>query len=99
MGDMMDATTPVTVSVDGHRRTAIVIDANDRGGSIDLVNPDGEILARVNVFTKEDYSWLAVDIIDVKDNFNVRRALTFLNGQRSSLDAGKIVGADFRKGK
>lgn len=94
---VIDAITPVGESIDGgFKRTAIVLPTDhENGASVDIVLC-GEILARINIFNR-DNDWLAVDVIDVKDHFLERKALTFLDGRRASLDAGKVVGADFRR--
>lgn len=93
-----DAMTHTRPSDDnGYRRTGIVLREYDKGGSLDILNEKFEIIARINIFTNEDNSWLGVDVIDVKELYKKRTALTFLSGQRASLDAGKTVAADFRR--
>ena len=81
----------MTVSFSVH---ALVV--GDAAGSIDLVNDRGDTLARLNIFALPEDEWLAVDIIDVKERYSKHTALTFKDGVRNALDAGKVVGADFR---
>jgi predicted amidohydrolase len=94
-----DAKTQVTEHDDGSFiRTALVIDPNDNGGSVDIVDVDGKLLARVNVFlsargSKEET--LMVDVIDVDRRYTVRRGLGFVRGERRMIEVGDLVGAHF----
>lgn len=92
-----DAITPTTTHDDGSFvRTAIVVEAHaDNKGSVAIVSPDGTRLALVNIFFYEEGN-LVVDVIDVDERYGKRAALTFLDGQRCSLDAAKVISADFR---
>lgn len=94
-----DALTTTTTHDDGtFVRTALVIDSGEgTGGSVDLINANGELLARVNVFTDDRGDWLAVDVCDVGDRFTERRVLSFTDGRRQSLDAGSVGAVDFRR--
>lgn len=95
-----DATTPTTTHDDGKFvRTALVVEPHtDSRGSVAIVSPDGTRLALVNIFAMENGN-LVVDVIDVDERFGKRAALTFIGGQRHSLDAAKVISADFRDPK
>jgi hypothetical protein len=92
-----DATTPTTTHDDGtFVRTAIVVEPHaDNKGSVAIVSPNGTRLALVNIFAYENGN-LVVDVIDTDERFGKRAALTFIDGQRHSLDAAKVISADFR---
>jgi hypothetical protein len=97
-----DAWTPVTKRDDGkYERTALILAPGDsNGGSVDVVNRDGELIVRLNLFTNEDNSWFACDVIDIAERFTDRRAIVFTDGggKRQSMNAGTtLVAADFRK--
>lgn len=85
-------------------RTALVLGESSEiggsgGGSISIVNDKGERIALLNLFTNEDNSWFAVDVIDVDKKFDKHAALTFKDGLQQRLDnANGLVAADFRKG-
>lgn len=87
---------------DGHYvRTAIVLDRDAEDGSIDLVTPNGVLIARVNFFTSREDDperWLAVDVCDVNDLFTEKRVLVFDGGQRRELSTeGTVCSVDMRR--
>ena len=97
-----NAETKVATHDDGRfLRTALVIDPGPGGGgSVDLLSKDGRFLARLNLFTSESGDWLALDLIDFEERYDIRRALVFNNGKREGLTAmGNLVAADFRMEK
>jgi uncharacterized protein YfaP (DUF2135 family) len=94
------ATTPTTTYDDGKfNRTAIVIAPGT--ASIDLVTPDGKLLARMNIVAPpSDDSALIVDVVDVEGRYNTKRALCFSQVDRSSCVAPKgarLISVDFRQ--
>ena len=92
-----DVHTHVTTHDDGtFIRTALVVrpKAEDEG-SVAIVDPEGNRLALINLFAYENGN-LVVDVIDADERFGRRAALTFIDGQRHSLDAAKVISADFR---
>jgi hypothetical protein len=93
------ALTPTALHDDGKFiRTSIVLTGGSNEGSISIVNQKGERVALLNLFTNEDNSWFAVDVIDIDDKFDRHAALTFQDGQQQRLDnANGLVAADFRK--
>src|SRR5262245_19155373 len=95
----LDAHSWLSTHDDGkHVRTAIVMVGGSRtGGSIDVVTPDGELLVRINMFTNEEFSWFAADVIELDDRFNKRNAITFSDGKRTFSPAMRLVATDFRK--
>lgn len=94
-----DAQSKITTNDDGkHVRTALVIDSEQQGGSVDIVNRDGELLVRLNMFTSLDNDWFAVDVIDIENKFSKHTALHFEDGMRHHMDCGgKLIAADFRR--
>ena len=83
---------------EGFERTALIVNERNGDGSIDIVHADGQFLGRLNIFTNEDGSWLAVDVIDVEDRYETRNALVFNDGRRTVMNSkGRVVAADFRK--
>jgi len=96
------AQTKTTTHDDGKFvRTALVIGPGQDGGSVDVLDPSGHFLARINLFThgKDDPDglWFAVDVIDMEDQFNYKRALIFEDGGRQDMETtGNLVAADFR---
>lgn len=92
------ALTETTTHDDGKfERLALVIGRDVEGGSVDLVTPNGTLIARINIFCNEDDPWLAVDVIDINGIFNRKRGLVFDNGCREDIETdGNLVGVDFR---
>jgi hypothetical protein len=101
-----EAHTKTTTHDDGKFiRTAIVCEGGNTG-SIDLVTADGIRLGQINIsFLPERSSvggepeCLIVDVIDVDERYEKRRALAFSNKERKILDVpegGKLVSVDFR---
>jgi len=78
---------------DGFERTALVIEPHDASGSIDLVTPDGTRIGQINIMLTE--TCLMVDMIDPDNRYTIRRALTFKQGKRASIEAGPLVAAHF----
>lgn len=96
------ALTMTTTHDDGtFLRTALVVGSGDdhEGGSVDVLDGDGKLLARVNFFARNDDEgdWFAVDVCDVGERFTERRVLSFRDGRRQSLDAGNVGAVDFRR--
>lgn len=98
------ALTPTTTrtGADGFERTALVITGagESQSGSFDLVDDEGVLLARVNVFMYRGHAGKAarrviIDTIDVDGTFAEHRAVTFLKGARKSTPTGTLVSADF----
>ena len=98
------AATPTSTHDDGRFvRTALIVGAEDfegkmRGGSVAVVNTNGERLALLNIFTNEYNTWFAVDVIDIDNRYNKRTAIVFNEGAKDFLDtgSGNLVAADFR---
>lgn len=97
-----DAQTRVTTRDDGQFvRTAIVInlkrDGERQGGSLDVVDQDGNFLVQIVISAGEDF--IIVDTIDVEKRYPKRAAIAFPNKQQKRItidDKGTIVSADFR---
>ena len=91
-----EALTQTTVYDDGKFvRTAVIL---GEGGSIDVVNQEGKRIALLNLFTNDDNSWFAIDVIDKDEIFTKHTALTFKDGNQQRIDdANGLVAADFRK--
>jgi len=96
-----EAWTPVTKHDDGKFvRTALVVRHSEKGGSIAIVNEEGERIALINMFTNEDNSWFAVDVLDKDGRYDQHSAITFEHGTQRRLDNAKgLVAADFRTEK
>jgi hypothetical protein len=98
-----DNLTAVTVHDDGKfARTALVMPYSPNPGSVDLVDAEGQLLARVNVvrFAQPDGEALIVDVIDAGERFPHKRAFGFAAGVRTTLEVpegGKLVSVDFRR--
>jgi len=107
-----DATTKTTTRDDGaFTRTAIVMGADGKTGSLDVVDASGAFLARVNLIWtptteldrdgSEGRAALIVDVIDEARRFTHHRALGFAKGQphveMSVPPGGRMVSVDFRK--
>lgn len=94
----MSTETRTTYRTDekGIRRTAIIVGGADQEGSIDLVDTDGNYIARINIFSTE--TWLGIDVIDTIDKFSRKHVLAFNDGRRESLNVeGKVAAVDFRR--
>lgn len=88
---------------DGFTRTAIVVEGEDTG-SIDLVTKDGRRVAQVNVSflpNSEGEECLIVDVIDVDNQYTLKRAFSFAPGTRglnlTVPEGGNLVSTDFRR--
>lgn len=99
---LVDATTPVTTRADGNfKRTAIVITPGDsEHGSIDIVGPHGELLARINTFafraSSGEINRVIIDTIDAGERFEKHTAVTFEpKDGRKFTKTGTLVSADF----
>ncbi len=98
-----DARTRTTSRDDGKFvRTAVVIPCQGSPGSVDLVDPDGQLLVRVNVslLRQPDGETLIVDVIDVAERYVERKAIGFSRSERTTLDVpkgGTLVSVDFRR--
>jgi len=97
-----ESLTPTTTHDDGRFvRTAIVLDPSTGVSSVDLVTPDGVLLARVNfVPSRVEGESLIVDVIDVSGRYETKRALTFSPTERRQVDVpegGSLVSVDFRR--
>jgi hypothetical protein len=95
-----NATTDTTTYNDGKFvRTALIVekDENGKGGSVDLVTKDGTRVGEINIFYSEGR--LMVDVIDVDNLYDVRRALGFKNGGRECIETGQVVAAHFEDSK
>lgn len=94
-----NAKTPTGVHDDGKFiRTSLIVGEDSSGnGSIDVMHAKtGELLARINIFTNEDGSWFAVDVIDIEDRFDAKKAITFTDSVRDFIPSDHLVAADFR---
>jgi hypothetical protein len=94
------AVTQTTTHDDGKFvRTAIILESGSEGktGSIDVVNEKGERIALINLFTNDDNTWFAVDVVDKDKRFEQHTAITFHDGTQERIEnANGLVAADFR---
>lgn len=104
-------TTPTTFNVTEEQRvmavrTALVISPGDTG-SVDVLDKDGKRLCQLNIShspnAADGEDWFNVDVIDVDERFEKRRALSFSHGERTEMavpKGGLIVATEFtRKAK
>lgn len=80
-------------------RTALI--AEGEGGSVDVVTADGRRLCQINIFWSVEDESLIVDVIDVDDRYEDRKAVVFpkKGGPGRIVKSRSIVSADFRKRK
>jgi len=96
-----NAQTKITTHDDGKfERTAIVLDGDKAAGSVDVLDAEGKLLVRLNLFGKQSDDgtpWFAVDVIDIAERFTSRRGLIFNDGCMADIEAdGPLVAVDFR---
>ena len=88
-------TKTTTYDSGGFTRTALVITPGP-GGSVDLVDPDGNRLAQVNMFNIPGEDHLIVDVIDIDDRYSDKHAMTFNDGKRQVIPVNYLVSADYK---
>lgn len=75
---------------DGFERTTLQLSWEDHG-SIDILDPDKRLVARINLFLTDGAESFMADVIDITRRYRVRRVLVF---RQSGLPAHMDCGVD-----